>query len=398
MRRLLPAALLLLLLAGCTGTQSPQAPRLLFVTHELAGEFIAALIREDRQAPSTGERLDYLEASERVLPGEPRAMDMVDRAGSRSQVVLLLEEAANDYSALWLDVQDIEPGNVTSLAELRYLELTPLLLPLLAEPSELCLSDLQVNRTGDVLGLFNDPQLCGGSVTDAQAGVFIVDVAALEARSLAASDPLVSAGVFIRQGQPGSDSDLLHFLDEGVGSVRLNSVELPDGAVIPGTQAPFASGSDNPEPGQLTFSDAAFIARQPAQLQLLKDGSTSSISLPSGRRADLVIADPAGDYLQALLVLQRSPGRLFVYGSGESSEPSELTVSSGVSDASVDPYGLWVYVLRSGGVDIVDLLGVLEGTGTSPAQAVSRFSLPPGTLGTPGFISWVDGVLPPPEP
>src|SRR5690625_238831 len=303
MLRLMLGSLLLVLLAACTGTQSPQAPRLLFVTHELEGDFIAALIREDRQAQSASERLEYLEATELVLAGEPVALDVVDRAGSRSQVVLLLEEAANRYAVSWLDVRDIEPGTATALSELRSLELTPLLQPLLGDPSELCLSDLQVTREGDTLGLFNDPQLCGVSATDAQPGVFIVDVAAPGARPLAASDPLVRAGVFIRQDAPDSDGERLYFLDEAVGTVRLNRVELPDGAAE--TAGLFGSGSASPEPEQLTYTDSAFFARQPGQLRVLREDTGSTVSLPSGRRADLVISDPAGDYLQALLVLQR---------------------------------------------------------------------------------------------
>ncbi len=393
MRKLLLLPLLLFTLAACTGTQSPQAPRLLFVTHEQGGSFIAALIQEDQRAATAADRLTYLAATEVVLPGEPLAMDVLDRAGSRSQVVLLLEEAANEYSALWLDVSGVEPGSASALA-MDLLDLSPLLLPLLPDPVELCLTDLQVSRTGDVLGLFNDPQACGGA-TLAEPSIFVVDVGQGTARSLAASDSLVRAGVFIRQGTAQADADTLHFLDGAVQSVRLNSVELPAGTAEAG--AAFATGSDSPEPLQLTFTDGAFTSLQPSRLQLLEGTAPTTLNLPSGWQADMIVADPSGDQLQALLVLRTGPGaRLLVSDTAGSGGPEDLNLSSGVSHGAVDPYQLWVYLLRPGGVDIVDLLGVLEESATG--SPVGRYSLPAGTLGSPGFITWVDGVLPPPAP
>src|SRR5690625_6193580 len=93
--------LLLFLLAACTGTQSPREPRLLFVTHEQAGEHRAVLIEENAFAAAGEERLTYLAATGRVLPGEPRAFGVVDRAGSSSQVVLLWRLEPAGYSPYW---------------------------------------------------------------------------------------------------------------------------------------------------------------------------------------------------------------------------------------------------------------------------------------------------------
>lgn len=381
--------LLLFLLAACTGTQSPREPRLLFVTHEQGGEHRAVLIEENAFAAAGEERLTYLAATELVLPGEPLALDVVDRAGSRSQVVLLLRLQPAGYSAVWLDVEAIEPGTAGQLQVLRSVDLASELGGLLPDPADLCLVDLQVSRDGTVLGLYNNPRACGGA-TDARGNVFILDIGTGTSRSLASSEPLAEAGVFIRQTR---DDDELYFLDEAVQAVRLNRVELPDGPVEQLQR--FAEGSDSPPPLQLTFTDGAFVALQRDRVRLLRDGSSSSLSVPQERSVDLVISDPAGDYLQALLVLQSgASSRLLVYGASDSDEPEEVTLTSGVSDGTVDPYQLWVYLLRPGGVDILDLLGLLEGSGSRPA----RVSLPAGSLGTPGFITWVDGILPPPQP
>lgn len=380
MRWLAGPVLLALLLSACTGTVSPQPPRLLFVTHG-NGPYLAALVEDDL---AVSPRFSYLAATETVLPGEPVALDVTDRAGSRSQVVLLLETAANTYSVAWFDVAGIEPDSATELLP-DLLPLGPLLAPELADPSDLCLTDLQVDHTGTLLALLNVPDTCGGSL--AAPSIFVVDTTDDSVRTLAGSVQLLPSGLYVSQGGVSEQSEL-YWLEGAAGNARLERYPLPGGPVQ--TAGDFGAGSDSPEPLQLTRSAGAFVAVQPGRVNLLTD--TASGLAQESSSATRVISDPYVDGLQALLVLHASSSsRLFVHESLSDSGPTEVKLQANVQHGTVDPGQMWVYFPRSGGLVVVDLLEVLEGTEENSTG--DRHNLP--ELGAPGLITWLEGVLPP---
>ena len=381
MRRVAWAALLLSGLVACTGTSSPQPPRLLFVTHG-TGPYLAALVEDDLAAQP---RFSYLADSEVTLPGEPLAMDVTDRAGARDRVVLLLETGSHAYSAAWFDVEGIDPDAVTALAP-DVLALGPLLAPELDDPNDLCLKDMQVGRTGELLALLNVPADCSGSI--ASPSILLLDTSDSTVTTLAATVPLLESGLYVRQGDSAT-GDELYWLEGGAGQAIIEGYRLPDGPAL-GDSGRFAAGSDLPVPLQLTFTAGSFAALQPGRLHLYGDAATSLALSPS--TAGSLIADPFGDELQALLVLHDgSSPSLFVHENGGDANPTEVELPGSVAHGSVDPLQMWVYFTRPGGLVLVDLIEVLDEAAADPKGV--RHTI--GGLGEAGFITWLEGVLPP---
>ncbi len=380
MRRLLWLCLLLLL-AACTGTQSVQAPILLFVTHSEGGVHRAALV-EDAQFSEP--RFTYLADTETVLDGAPVDFDVVDRAGARSEIVLLLETGPNDYGAVWLDTEGIVPDTAGELAKARPpVDLTAVLTPEVNDPADLCLTHVQTTHDGGLLALLNNPGAgsCPSSV--ASPSIFLVGADGEFVGELATTRSLLPAGLFIRQ-ETDDGRDFLNVLDEGVGAARLNEAELPNGVLSEGSE--FARGSDEPVPLDFTYTNGAFVVIQ--RDFIYTHGQESRITLPSSAN-NRIIADPYGNQLQALLVLQTGSGaQLNVFMAG--GESQTVTGLGTVSSGTVEPVQQWAYLLTTAGITTVDLMEVIEQFGN--ARPVNRSSIP--EIGTPGLITWFQGLLP----
>lgn len=380
MRRLAWLGLLVLLVA-CTGTQSVQAPILLFVTHSEGGVHRAALIED---AQFSDPRFTYLQDTETVLAGAPVDFDVVDRAGSRSQIVLLLETGANDYQAAWFTTDGIVADTAAELAEARAAtDLTGSLAGVLSDPADLCLTHIQTTHDGELLALLNEPGAgnCASSV--ASPSVFLVAADGEFIRELATSQSLLPSGLYIRQAT-GDQEDFLFVLDEGVGAARLNELELPDGALDAGTE--FASGSDIPVPLDFGYTNGNFVVIQPDYLYV---HGQARVSLSPSSGNNRLIADPYGDQLPALLVLRTgSSGQLHVAVAGAATET--VTNLGNVSSGTVEPVQQWAYLLTTTGITTVDLMEIIEQFGN--ANPVSRATIP--EIGAPGLITWFQGLLP----
>lgn len=385
MKRLWP--LFLLLLAACTGTSSPQPPRFLLVTHDSGGGYVASLLLDDHAAT---QRFSLLTAADTPLAGEPVSSDVVDRAGERSQVVLLLRTAPAKYSAAFLDVAGLELASLTTLDQ-HLVDLTPLLAPQLDKPTDLCLTELQSSHDGAVLALLNVPAVCdAGSL--ATPSVFLVDAAGSGSLigEFANTLDLLPSGLYLAQGTP-DEADRLYWLEGGVGAARLTQLNLTDhGSSYP---ADFSTGSDIPVPDDFSFSDGAFTATQGSTIHLLRDtASTRAISSSSGRWQ--VVADPWADQLQALVLLNpTSSSRLLVFRGAADSSPFDWAVGRNVTAATLHPVQLWVYLAYPGGIGTVDLVSVLDGADSS--SETRRLYNVTG-LGSPGQVVWLEGVLPAP--
>lgn len=387
MRQLWPL-LLVLVLVACTGTSSPQPPRFLLVTHGTAGAFTASLVLDDHAATP---RFSLLTDADTPLAGEPVASDVVDRAGARSQVVLLLREAAAQYSAAFLDVAGLELAALGPLSQ-RVLDLTPLLLPVLDDAADMCLTELQVSQDGELLALLNVPAECTpGSLT--KPSIFVVSAAGSGSLvgEFAATTDLLPSGLHLEQGTADAP-DRLHWLDGVIGAARLAHMNLADQGISYGTS--FPAGSGNPAPNDFGFSDGAFIATQGNTVHLLRETTPSARTISGSAGTWQVVADPWADQLQALVLLNPGSGsRLVVWRGATDSTPFDWPVGRNVTAATLHPVQLWVYLAYPGGIGTVDLVSVLDGA--EPDGDNRRLHSVSG-LGAPSQIVWIEGVLPAP--
>lgn len=374
---------LLLLLSACTGTQSVQAPILLFVTHSDGGVHRAALVED---AQFSDPRFTYLQDTETVLTGVPVDFDVVDRAGARSQIVLLLETGANEYEAAWFDTAGIVPETAGELAVARSAtDLTGSLAPELNDPADLCLTHIQTTHDGGLLALLNVPGAGSCSSSTVAPSILLLTADGTFLRELETSTDLLPSGLFIRQNT-ADRLDSLHYLEGAVNRARLSEVQLPDGSRTDGQL--FAPGSDVPTPHDFNFTDGSFVAIQPDSVFIA--GQASRIALSPSSVNYRIIADPYGDQLQALLVVRTGSGaQLQVFIDGEAAEP--VTGLGTVSAGTVEPVQQWAYLLTNTGITTVDLMEIIEQFGST--RPFSRAAIP--EIGSPGLITWFQGLLPP---
>jgi hypothetical protein len=396
LRGLAPWILLLLLLAGCTGTSSQQAPRLLTVTYGTGADSRVALVRDNGTASGTA-RLEFLPASVRPLEGRAVALDIVDRAGSRSELVLLLHRGGNGYSLAFMNVEGIDPEAPAAFAPSRTgLDLTAALAGVAADPAALCLTAVQVTGTGSHAALLNGGPGCDAGVTAAPE-LFIVDLTGGDGPlSIAASAELLPVQPFIRQSTVADENELF-FLIGGPGSnAELWSTPLPPDSVFPQGVAAgtFSGGGSSGYPLDIAAGSeglAALALRSASLDLLLPDGTSRQVATPATARR--FIRDPFDTELEQVLVLRTSG--FSVHRDATDSRPFTGNLTA-VTDAAVDPERLYVYFLSPGMIRILDILDLPAAA--TPDQGSGRLASNPVAelLAPAGLISWVPAAVPPP--
>lgn len=384
----------LLLLVACTGTSSFQAPRLLITTFGTGSTASVALV-VDNGPQGSGDRLEFLPASVRLLAGQAVALDFRDRAGLRDEVVLLLNEGANQFSLEFLNTAAIDPAAPGAFARSREpLPLNALLAAVAADLTNLCLTEVQVTRDGRYAALLNGGvaaagPACPASVTDAPE-LFIVDLTGVDAAlSISPSAELLPVRPYLDQAIL-DDEDQLFYLVGGIGSsAELWSVPLPPSASLPdGALVGTFSGSGSNFPLDLSAGPEGMLALRTASIQLLlEDGQNVTAATPA--TPVRFIRDPYVTELQQVLVL-RSAG-YSVHRNAADSTPVTGSLS-GVTDATVDPERLYAYFLSAGVISIVDILDLSDSDGAaSPRPVTSRI---PELTAPAGLISWIASALP----
>ncbi len=380
-----PGAALLVLalaLAACTGTSSPQAPRLLVVTHEGASGDAVSLIAD--HGPGESQRLEYLEGTAIELNGEAIALDVLDRAGERDGVAILVERASGDYAAVMLATAGIDAQAPSAFRITDEFDLTTLLAEGGHDVSELCLRGIQVSREGDRLALLDVPEACPAATQAPE--LFVIDVNTSVTTEFAGSENLLPTSPWLDQGLFGS-SETLHYVvgvpgGAGVSWIDMEDLSEPDG---PPRTLPGLGNAVPLDLGPVAGSLAAITADRLSHVPLASDAAAAgSFALSNAVR---LVEDPYGNDLASVQVIEGSS--LAVYPGLGGTGKETVSLGAGITDVVIDGDRLWLYALRTGGITIVDMLD-------AGSPAARRENVP--ELASPGLITWVPGVLPPPDP
>lgn len=396
--RSLGALLLLsLLLAACTGTGSPVTPRLLFVTHQPAGGsgWEAVLVVDNGTAVDP--RLEYVADTAFALPGEPVAADVTDRAGGRTEVMLLLEASGDDYLLQRFATPDEPVDSLTQLAPTGpAISVRDFLTDAVngdVTPAELCPQHLQVSRDGRTVVLLNHPESCGSSLERPE--ILVLDLESGEALSVGGSEAMLEGPVPVIVDQ---DSDTLYFAVTGTGDVAMDVRSLDDVTVAPppGSNRVFTDSGQEGHVDMALLADSMVLLSRTGLYSLPLSGSGSSTAVPESGATGLV-KDPYG---QAGFVAVLRSGRLAVHQTPatpvvETRDVLSLSGTVPPGRATFDSQHYYVYVLHQERIQVADLLDFTaepEASGTRGSVTSVRID----ELGTPGTITWLPAI--PPEP
>jgi hypothetical protein len=397
------AVLLALLLAACTGTSSVQAPRLLIATFGSGSQSRVALVLDNgpQQPGAPLDRLEFLVDSLRPLAGQAVALDFVDRAGARNELVLLLHEGASQYSLAFLNTAGIDPAAPAAFEPSRQPFPLNAALASLTDPASLCLTDVQVTHDGRFAVLLNGGSAavgpaCPDSVTAAPE-LFLVDLTGVSpVASINPTADLLAVRPFLDQAVRATGDQLFYLVGAIQSAAELRSVALPPPAGSPDGILVGMFGSGNTYP-----LDLAARGREEGMLALRS--SSIELLLPDGRNVPAAtpatpvrfIRDPYVNELRQVLVLRS--GGYSVHRDPADAKPVTGTIS-GVTGATVDPDRDYAYFLSAGAITVLDILDLGDSADPDASgRDPSRFRVP--ELASPaGLIDWIPAAVPAPVP
>lgn len=382
----LAGLLALFLLAACTGTQEARLPTLLIVGSAVAGGGQLELV-EDVYDPnaSAARSLVPVAGSARSLPAPPVSLDVVDRAGSRPELVALLRGEALAELAFF-NIADLDASQPNDFNPSRArIQLGPMLEPTLPDGEPLCLSEVQVSGDGRYAALLDDGSCRDQGIPD----LHVVDLRD-ETRLMSLSEEhpalqLLPAGIFIDQ-----ELGLLYFAVESLGRTEVRSLPLSGAA----NAALVGSADLDPVSQELTdlapSGNAIALLSERSYALVPVNGAGGSDGDPvrthsTTTGARLLLSDPGGS-LDRLVVL--SSTRAILHEAGEDGAEETLALESPLVDATLEPIQRFAYLLEEGGIEILDLFPYAEPPGNR-----LLFEPLPG-IDDPRVISWVHGFAP----
>ncbi|UCH26572.1 MAG: hypothetical protein JSV66_02685 [Trueperaceae bacterium] len=385
----LSTTLLIPALLSCTGTVEPGTgtSTLLVVTFD-AGNTIALVEDTFGTEGASLERLRFVENSERTLPDPAVAIDVVDRAFSRSELFVLSRGPSPSFTAQLsrYDLERIDPGDPSAFA-LTDEGVVDLSLLLESDPNEdivnPCLTDLQASRSGRFVALL-ERQPCTGD----DGIIHLVD---LEEEELIRSVGPFLPGSNAILPDPGfyldQDSDTLFFLVAEFGNASLVRLSIPDGSpeIVPTEQEQRFEGTEQVDLGPVGSSLVA-LSRDEFQALDPDDPQLSPV-IETGSGSTELVSDPFLGTSEVLIIGSRS---LTAHDDIADDTPdTEDSISPNIVGGTLEPTQGFVYLLANGGIHIFDLLSYQN---RSAAQEISdpRFL---GFFGVdelvnPGFITW----------
>lgn len=404
LRTLAAACLAALLVTACTGTSEPRPPTLLIVGVEQAGTPQLLLIEDvTATAPPGSPRLVVVPGSARSLQAPAVDLDFENRGAAREALWLLTRAVAGPAGsaevAAYLQrfaTEDIDPQAPGGFAEdvgARIALTLPggggLLDGLSLTSPETCPTALQVTRDGALAAVLDDPQACG---LTGHPELWLVDTDAVTARSLAATDELLAAGIYLDQ-RP--EDQRLYFLVDAITNTHVYIDEL-DGSPA-GRLSQASLPRRGPDLIDLAGSGDALIAltaNELVSLDLTRPAVAATVSsTPATARA--VVLDPVGTAPDALVL---GATRAALHGDLADTDPD--TTGFTVVAATVDPVIFFAYGVAQERVVIFDLL---TGGGSGEplrvhAEQLSGLTLPDGGVNLPeglSVIAWVRAIAPP---
>jgi hypothetical protein len=382
------AALLLVLLPACTGTSEADLPTLLVVG---TGAPAQLQLLEDVYQPSgtPARTLVPVPGSERELPAPPVSLDVVDRVGARSELVVLVHSDAEGVAELrFFDLSDLSATDPSRFVMSRPpLDLTALLQAESEIPQPICPVEVEVSDDGRHAALLDDGSCRESGFPD----IYVIDLTLRRLLyALSVEHPAVNllpAGIHIDQA-----TDLLYFAAGSLAPIEV--LALP----ITGASRPADLGAASISP---VAGDDADLARVADGIGLLTgdrlalvpfgdedQGAVEPVSTLVA--AERLLADPAAS-LDVLVVL--SADRVAIHQNAEDDSPQTYPLRAAPVGATLEPVQRFAYLLEAGGVEILDLFPYAE-----PPASRTLFVSVPG-LAEPAVITWaypsdVGGALP----
>ncbi|MEX2541529.1 MAG: hypothetical protein WD314_06955, partial [Trueperaceae bacterium] len=346
----LSTAAALLALAACTGTRETVLPTLLVIGSVGTSGPQLQLAEDIYQPGATPPRdLVPVAGSETPLLAPPVSLDVVDRNGARSELIVLVSDADSGAAHLeFFDLTGLDPAAGQPLAPSRApLDLASLLRAEATGGAPVCPVEVAVGGGGSVAAVLDD-----GSCRDGIPDIFVVDLDSREFRfalSESTGFELLAAGIFVEQRD-----DTLFFAAESLNRIDVHSLSLAgDGAATLVGDAELSA----------TGGTANDLARQADGVGLLANESLALVPLAGGgggtaesvRTLDdarMLLSDPTGT-LEELVVIAAT--RVAIHADAEDDDPEEFRLTATPVDATLEPVQRFAYLLEPGGVEILDL-------------------------------------------
>jgi hypothetical protein len=374
------ALVVLLALAACTGTQEPQLPTLLVVGSVGPSGPQLSLLEDIRDPAATPpRRLEPVPGSELPLPAPPVSLDVVDRNGSRAELVVLVDDDTRT-ELRFVDLEGLDPTTPNPLEESRGMVDLDLVLAevIAAVGGPLCLTEVQVSIDGRYAALLDDGTCRTGGVPD----IYVIDT--ISPRLVYAASQNISivdilpAGIYVDQAR-----ELLYFASGSATGTDVHSLPItePDPLVDVGTAA--VTLTSEPEGTDLTHAGpgiALLAFDQLSVVPLADEAGGPTGPVQTVQDAERVLPDPSGS-LDEVVVF--APNRIAVHSDAGDANPFLSSVlQTPVVDATLEPVDRFAYLLAEGGIFILDLIP----RETEPRYGLSFLQVE--GLSDPRVISW----------
>ncbi len=387
---------LLLGLSACTGTFEATEPLLLVVGLEDGGGAPQVALIEDRFSPvqSTSDRLVLLEDSRRPLPYPAVSADVIQRAGLRSELVLLTREldvAAPQSELRFFDLDGIDPADpvgfdVSTQHPTVVLSGAPGALLDEAGGVGACPTAVQASRDGRYIAVLDNRRVCSGVGSDLVT-LYLIDVNASPPAIVFSSggQPLVAAAPFLDQA--GGDEHL-YYLVSGINTMLIYRMTLPSGSSSPylGLSLPGTEAS------VLRADRDMLVALSATQLRSVKAVAGAPAGLATTVTGARALAVDATGTTEQLVVVGSS--QTAVHASPADAKPTLLSFSGDA--AVIDPLNRFAYVMRDQVLYIVDLLAVTAGNsgGLFAGTSLPELNLPQEDGASVAVMEWTRAVTP----
>jgi len=382
LRTLAPLLLLLVgVAAGCTGTSENIPPLLLALGRQdpTNSSGYQMVLLEDNFPNQP--RFSVVTGSEQPLPYPAVASDVVDRAGTRSAMVVLTRELTGNSPASSLvefQLAGIDPATPSDFHETLRLQLTGGTSPVFGGSSgPWCFSHVTVSRDGRYVYLIDDPNACSSSPTSGTPGLSVPIRLYQVDTQTSGGDPTEIVQSPIQPTAPLDDQattgETLYFLVNSINNAQLYSVPVP---YLPSQDSPATIGTTFPGYDQLALrsngSDLVTVTNSsPYGPPTDYSSNLESLTLPLSNVASTVktvngartlALDPTG-FTQSVAVAGYN--QIAAHSSPTDKAPSETVSSDDVTGvaAAVDPSNNFGYVVDNGRIVLLDLI-----TAESPSQ------------------------------
>jgi hypothetical protein len=392
--------LTLLILTGCTGTQTVRAPTLLIVGFGEAGSGAVALVQDTYltdQATSTS-RFLFVPGSQRPLPqgSAPVAYDIAGRLGSRDTLAVLSRTQTNDASGAnafisLYDVSAIDPSQVAETFTLiSSFDLST------TDPDNLysfCPTNIQIDDSARYVAILNDQSVCNRS---AQDSLMIIDLEAAGGPRIVQVREASVIGTAFYLYQTSADNDRLFYFTNEAAGPELRAFTLAPGNISASDPGVVLRNFAAQAPIDLTRVGSRLIALFASQFVPIANafsGETTvetAVSTTSNSRRLIPLNSPDA---QAVMIL--SPTQFTIHTLTQNTFSAAASASISAVDGSLEPLDGFVYLTTTGinNFALFDFREYDPATDTVAGNLSQSSLLAVPEISNPVFVSWVRSVL-----